>query len=459
MKKLCIGGCCSRSTLAAAGVRARRSSASPGRTTPAGSRGATRSRPASCKKWAEKYGIEIELTLVNDYVESINLYTAGKFDACAMTNMDALTIPAVGGIDSHRADRRRLLQRQRRHRRSRTGKTVKDLKGRSVKLVEFTVSHYMLARALEMNGMTEKDVKTVNTSDADIAAVFAADANGAAVTWNPPLQQARNAKGATLVFDSSKIPGEIIDLMVVRTNAPDSLKKALTGAWYETMSGHDRRRQGRQRRDRVHGEVVRRDGARVQGAAQHHGACSTSRPMRRRSRRAPQLKKTMEYVRTFTLQQGPVRQAREAQGLRRHRIPGRQRARRREEREAALRRRLHAAGRRRQAVSPLAPALAAPDRRSAERRAARAGAPRCAARLLPFVLIAAVYLCASHLRLAENPQDKLLPSASAQMARAMRAHRVRARPAHRRVRSARRTPGRACGARARRVGSRRSPGC
>jgi len=44
------------------------------------------------KKWGDKYGIKIELTLVNDYVESINLYTAGKFDACAMTNMDALTI-------------------------------------------------------------------------------------------------------------------------------------------------------------------------------------------------------------------------------------------------------------------------------------------------------------------------------------------------------------------------------
>ena len=42
--------------------------------------------------------------------------------------------------------------------------------------------------------------------------------------------------GAKIIFDSSKIPGEILDLMVVRTNAPESLKKALTGAWYETMA-------------------------------------------------------------------------------------------------------------------------------------------------------------------------------------------------------------------------------
>src|SRR4030081_1493043 len=46
------------------------------------------------KKWATKYGIKIKLTQINDYVESINQYTAGMFDACVMTNMDMLTIPA-----------------------------------------------------------------------------------------------------------------------------------------------------------------------------------------------------------------------------------------------------------------------------------------------------------------------------------------------------------------------------
>jgi NitT/TauT family transport system substrate-binding protein len=187
------------------------------------------------KKWADKYGIKIELTLVNDYVESINLYTAGKFDACAMTNMDALTIPAVGGIDSEAVivgdfsnGNDGIVMKG--------GKSVKDLKGRTINLVELSVSHYLLERALDMNGMSERDVKLVNTSDADIAAMFVSAEKGAAVTWNPPLMQAREAKGATMVFDSSKIPGEIMDLMVVKTGAPESLKKALTGAWYEMLA-------------------------------------------------------------------------------------------------------------------------------------------------------------------------------------------------------------------------------
>ena len=187
------------------------------------------------KKWAAKNKIDVEIVLINDYVESINLYTGGKFDACAMTNMDALTIPAVGGIDTtalivgsfSNGNDGIVLK---------NGNSVKDLKGRSIKLVEFSVSHYLLARALAMNGMSERDVRTVNTSDADIAAVFGADPKGAAVTWNPPLQQARNAKGAKMVFDSSQIPGEIIDMMVVKSAAPDSLKRALVGAWYEALA-------------------------------------------------------------------------------------------------------------------------------------------------------------------------------------------------------------------------------
>jgi NitT/TauT family transport system substrate-binding protein len=52
----------------------------------------------------------------------------------------------------------------------------------------------------------------------------------------PPLQQVRGAKGAKLLFDSSMIPGEIIDIMFVRTNSDERFKKALTGAWYEFMS-------------------------------------------------------------------------------------------------------------------------------------------------------------------------------------------------------------------------------
>jgi NitT/TauT family transport system substrate-binding protein len=191
------------------------------------------------KKWATKYGIKIKLTQVNDYVESMNQYTAGTFDACTMTNMDMLTIPAAGGVDStalivgdfSNGNDGIVLKGQ--------GKQLKDIKGQKVNLVELSVSHYLLVRALTGAGMRERDLKIVNTSDADIVAAFGAPSTTAVVTWKPQLSAVLATPGAQLVFDSSKIPGEIMDLMVVNTatlNANPKLGKALVGAWYETLA-------------------------------------------------------------------------------------------------------------------------------------------------------------------------------------------------------------------------------
>jgi NitT/TauT family transport system substrate-binding protein len=59
------------------------------------------------------------------------------------------------------------------------------------------------------------------------------------VTWKPQLAEVQKMPNVTPVFDSSKIPGEIIDMMVVNSatlKASPELGKALVGAWYETMT-------------------------------------------------------------------------------------------------------------------------------------------------------------------------------------------------------------------------------
>jgi NitT/TauT family transport system substrate-binding protein len=196
-------------------------------------------RSGILKKWADKYGIKIKLTQINDYVESINQYTAGGFDACVMTNMDMLSIPAAGGVDStalivgdfSNGNDGVVLKGD--------GKRLADIKGQKVNLVELSVSHYLLVRALSSIGLRERDIKVVNTSDADIVGAFAAPATSAVVTWKPQLSSVLASQHAQLVFDSSKIPGEIIDLMVVNTAtlaANPKLGKALVGAWYETVA-------------------------------------------------------------------------------------------------------------------------------------------------------------------------------------------------------------------------------
>jgi NitT/TauT family transport system substrate-binding protein len=190
------------------------------------------------KKWADKYGITIKVTQINDYVESINQYTAGKFDGVTVTNMDALTIPAAGGVDTtavimgdySNGNDGIVLK---------NGKTLADIKGRKINIVELSVSHYLLARGLSTVKLREKDIKVVNTSDADIVAAFKSPDSTAVVTWNPQLLEVKAEPNATPVFDSSKIPGEIQDLLVVNTQTlkdnPD-FGKALVGIWYETIA-------------------------------------------------------------------------------------------------------------------------------------------------------------------------------------------------------------------------------
>lgn len=196
------------------------------------------------KKWADKYGIEIEVVQINDYIESINQYTAGQFDGCTMTNMDALTIPAAGGVDSTA-----LLVGD--FSNGNDGVVIKGedtldaIKGQTVNLVELSVSHYLLARALDSVGLSEADISVVNTSDADMVGVYGTPDVTSVVTWNPLLSEITAMPDSNLVFDSSEIPGEIIDLLVVNTDtlaANPDFGKALAGAWYEimsTMSGSD----------------------------------------------------------------------------------------------------------------------------------------------------------------------------------------------------------------------------
>jgi len=187
-------------------------------------------------KHAKKHGIAIKLTYIDSYDASLSLYTSGVYQACTMTNMDALTAPASGGVDSTAV----IVGDFSNGNDTITSKSVKkvtDLKGKNVILVEQSVSHYLLSRALSINGMTEKDLgKVINSSDAVIESNYITSKNvDSVVTWNPMAMNIAKQPKVTVVFDSSKIPGEIIDLMVVRTDSPDSLKKALAGAWFETM--------------------------------------------------------------------------------------------------------------------------------------------------------------------------------------------------------------------------------
>jgi NitT/TauT family transport system substrate-binding protein len=196
------------------------------------------------RKWADKYGIAIAVKRF-DYAPSLDAFVAKNIDACTMTNMEALDMPAASGVPTtailigdYSNGNDALLVRG--------GLQLKDLSGKKMLLVQKTVSEYLFDRAMTLAGLRDqiKRVRAVNTSDSDIATAFIGDTGASAVvTWKPMVSQLAKQKGVTSLFDSSKIPGEILDLTVVRTevlNRPDGAGKkfasALTGAWYELLA-------------------------------------------------------------------------------------------------------------------------------------------------------------------------------------------------------------------------------
>jgi NitT/TauT family transport system substrate-binding protein len=257
------------------------------------------------KKWADKYGIKIDVTQFNDYAESMNQYTAGAYDAVTLTNMDGLSIPSAGGVDttavivgdfSNGNDAVILKNKDK----------LSDIKGQNVNLVQYSVSDYLLARAMDSIKSSEKDVKVVNTSDADMVAAYKTDDVTAVVTWNPLVSTILEDPSAHNVFDSSKIPGEIIDLMAANTQVlkdnPD-FGKALAGIWYDTVQLMTAKT--------PEGKAAREDMGKASGTdlagfeAQMAATKLFDKPADAASFTAsPELPKTMNLVRNFLFEKG-----------------------------------------------------------------------------------------------------------------------------------------------------------
>jgi len=191
------------------------------------------------KKWADKYGIQIKLTQFNDYIESINQFTAGQFDGVTGTTMDALGLPSAGGVDTtaliigdYSNGNDAIVMKGK-------GRKLADLKGQKVHLVQYSISHYMLWLALKSAGLKEGDVHLENLSDADFYSAFRTSQVSSIVAWKPALSNIEAEPNVSVVFDSKQIPAELVDIAMVNSRTlkeNPAFGKALMGAWYETLA-------------------------------------------------------------------------------------------------------------------------------------------------------------------------------------------------------------------------------
>lgn len=91
---------------------------------------------------------------------------------------------------------------------------VSDLKGKVVGATKGQVNEFLLLKALQSAGMSEKDVNVTNMDPEAAGAAVLAGKVPAAVTWEPWLTKA-SASGASVIFSSKDTPNLILDVATV----------------------------------------------------------------------------------------------------------------------------------------------------------------------------------------------------------------------------------------------------
>jgi NitT/TauT family transport system substrate-binding protein len=116
-------------------------------------------------------------------------------------------------------------------------RTMRDLKGKSVAVESSALGAFVLSRALAVNGMQASDVNVVHMESNEQPSAFEKGQVDGAVTFDPyRVQFLRD--GAKTLFDSTQIPGEIVDLLAVRATVvekqPKAIQALLTG-WFDAI--------------------------------------------------------------------------------------------------------------------------------------------------------------------------------------------------------------------------------
>lgn len=112
--------------------------------------------------------------------------------------------------------------------------TLSQLKQQRIGVEEGAVGMMMLQAALERAGLTAQDVQVINLLADDHVTAWKKGEVDAIVTYEPAASQIRDL-GAVTLFDSSQIPGAIVDVLAIRT---DRLDEAHRVALEHLVSAH-----------------------------------------------------------------------------------------------------------------------------------------------------------------------------------------------------------------------------
>lgn len=167
----------------------------------------------------KKWNVDIVLQEA-EYDPCLVMYGAGRVDAVCITNMDvlnpAMSVPSVAILPTSTSNGADACIT------TKSITDVKQLKGKKVHGLAQTVSEYCFVRNLELAGENPDDYEFSNMDPGAAAIAMQQKQRGmdAIVVWNPFVLETLNRRKDThVLFDSSTIPGEIIDMVAMTQSA------------------------------------------------------------------------------------------------------------------------------------------------------------------------------------------------------------------------------------------------
>ncbi len=116
--------------------------------------------------------------------------------------------------------------------------TLSEIKGKRVGIENNTLGAYVITRALEIANLNIKSIKIISLDINEQEKAFLQHKVDAVVTFEP-VRSILLKMGGRLLFDSRQLPGEIVDVLMIRekylSQNPEMVQHLLNG-WYQALA-------------------------------------------------------------------------------------------------------------------------------------------------------------------------------------------------------------------------------
>lgn len=116
-------------------------------------------------------------------------------------------------------------------------KTLADLKGKRIGILNIPLGVYMLSRTLDAAKLTRADVQVLPSAESKHEEMYRQGKADAFITFDPYKSKLADL-GAHVIFDSSQIPNEIFDLMLVHEDVYQNRREDVCNVarqWFRTL--------------------------------------------------------------------------------------------------------------------------------------------------------------------------------------------------------------------------------